>query len=433
MEIRETVQIINWDKECYFKTLIFFALLYSIIFSQDINWAKIAAIKADPDYVWGSGISLSQADARNLADEDLVSRIQVSIAVTTIDEQSEESSEKGISSSELTVSKHRSYSGLYLKGLSHLAGKEGKNWNVFAYIHKDSLAVSFQMRKNKLRSFIQAGLRAADEGNIGEALRNYYWGYLLAKVSPDTINFNPVLNVSNYPENAAATLIKKTLQNIRIIAEDCYQDGEEIIIPLQFGYQDQPINNLYFNYYSGMGTEYALVEDSRADIPIYDQPVASKRKLTLSIEYKYVNEMESDPEIRSLNEIFKENRFRNLRTIKVHFPWIDKKEEIGKTAESDTNDLADTEILDVLIQRRNLREFFDILQQYQKLGFLVFGKRSDFGNGQNSYVAICDDSQVIDILFYDGKFYRAIQSGNRYASLSPTFKGKKQLWFKGQL
>lgn len=384
-------------------------------------------IKNNREYIWGEGSSRNQDQARRIAETDLIKKIQVNISDLTEAEFEQSTSGSVPVVREKFRTRHASFSGFYLKGLERVELKHRRTWTVLAYIHHDALAASMEIRKSKIMGFAQAGLSAADSGRTGEALRNYYWGYLLARSYPERLAI-----ADDAPENAQiafSSRINWLLQDIDIKVNDVYSDGDAVMIALEFTCYGKPISELDFNYYSGMGTEYVLVEDGVADIPIYDTPVSRTRKLTLAIVYKYVSEMPTDPEIEDLQVVFGEtSSFKHLKSVKVIFPWIEASGDKSGIIESlDSR----TEAIDVLYSNReNIQQFFEILGQYKQLGFITYGQKDDFGDGSGCYVAVADREQVQKFLFYNGETYREINTENTYDSLSDKFQGMYQIWIK---
>ena len=84
----------------------------------------------------------------------------------------------------------------------------------------------------------------------------------------------------------------------------------------------------------------------------------------------------------------------------------------------------------MLSHRQATAEFLDALEQYQKLGVLEYGIRDKFGNGRGCYVALADDKQVADILYFNGIEFHNIKNGETMSDLAGKYKGKRQIWFR---
>ena len=438
-------------KICNIALFLIILLLFNLLYSQNSDVFKIDKIKSDNLYIWGEGEAEDRNDAQKIAESDLLSKIQISINVATFSEQKERETQEGITFVDDFQKKHKSFTGMYLKGLDRIVTRTKKQWYVLTFIHIDDLKESFQLRKEKIRSYVVSGENSACQGRIGDALRNYYWGYLLALTYPDTIIFLSIKDKeSNSPQVAITSMIKELIDEIDIVADICYQDGQIVMAPLNFQYKEIPIKNLTFSYYSGMGTDYGLVEEGHTEIPLYDKPSSSTRKLTLKIEYVYENEMTTDQEVLNLYDIFKENKFSALKSINISFPWIKSipkpvaRKKVSTNIEALTKTepfkipnnievykiITKTEAIDVLKKRTEIRDFLDVLAQYKKLGIIDFGRRSDFGNGKDCFVAIADENSVVEILYYNGDTFVNTTTNDTFLDLAQQFKGKRQIWIK---
>lgn len=413
-----------------YSIILFLIILFfcNLLYSENNDFSKINDIKSKSYYIWGEGTAEKKSEAQQIAENDLLSKIQISINVAKSEMKAEKITQDGSTFVDNYHEKQKSYTGMYLKGLERLVFKKKNKYYVITYIHKDLLKESFDLRKEKIKSFVLSGQKALGKGKIGETLRNFYWGYLLALTYPDTINFSSTLHnkLPPNPQVALTSSLNTLLDGLEISAGLCYKSGDVIMIPLNFRYMDKKIKKLSFSYYSGMGTDYGAVEDGHAEIQLYDKPISRTRKLTLKIEYAYESEMSVDQEIMDIYEIFKENKFNNLKNMNISFPWI-KAPSKQKTNEKIK---FSTEAIDVLSKRKEISNFFNVLVQYKKLGVITFGNRSDFGNGKNCFVAVTDNKRVMEILYYNGSSFISLNNRETYLNLSEKFSGKRQIWIK---
>ena len=433
-----------------FIALLFFYLCCSFVYAEDSDDYRINRIKSDPNYLWASGEAESLEDAKRIAEKDLLGKIQVSITVSSEIEKRESGEGENSSIDGKFIEKFQSYSSMYLKGLENIQTRIGKSWSVLTFIHRDSLANSFELRKHKIRSLFATALNEAEAGRMGEALRNLYWSYLLASTYPDTIHLPQTLGNDGFNAQVAIrNQITKCIDDIEIVAEECYRDGSVIVAPLVFSHENKPVNGLSFTYYGGLeSTEYALVLNGRADIPLYDEPVDPKRTLVLTFEYAYENEMNADIEIAELYRMFPTKNVAAYKSVELSFPWMIRDDFIRTARQTSTMETTATqhspqsqpelverqhcEAVRVLDSCRETIRFLDVLDQYQKLGVLDFGRRGDFGNGRDCYIAIFDEKIVENILYYDGNHYQSLKNDRTYLTLSDNFRGKRQVWIKEQ-
>lgn len=445
-------------------------------------------LKNDSLFLWGEAVSNDRAEARQRAEVNLLSKIQVSINSSFMDMVSESQSGDSVSIKAKTRSQISNYTGMYLKGLKRIYIKKDNTWTVLVFIHKDSLRKSFKYRRDKITHYARNGIVAVKKGDLENGLKYLYWGYLLSRNYPDEMKIVCLTGGKSVrPRIAFQSKVSSILDNIKITARECYKDGSVIMAPLKFEYNGKPITKSYFNYYSGVGTDYAVIENGKIDIPIYDDPVSDSRKLTLNFEYEYFNEMSIDPEVKALHKFYKDVNFVNQKTVTIIFPWnkdtLSQKDDTllvssdslqsnksqGDTTQPDSaNKIIDTannrgsadslkdasadsinnqpkpvsekvakkiesktEAMQILIENKNdTHRFLQLLVQYKKLGKLSFGKRDDFAELSDIFVAIIDNKSVCNILLFTGKNYIDVESKIRYKDLKPKFKGKRLIWIK---
>ena len=368
-----------------------------------------------------------------MAEGELLRSIQVSITETSASGESVKIGVEGTIFSSEFLQKQESFTSIHLLGLQKLLWREKNLYKALAYIDKESLQKSFEIRKGKIRGFFKMAEIAVENGSVGEALRNLYWGYLLSRSLPDTMHLGDgSVRLSNNPQVALTGLINAVINDIDVKANEPYYDGLAVIIPLEFNIRGEQVRDLYFQYYSGIGMEYASIEDGFSDVPIYDKITSQSRMRTISFEYAYANEMSSDPEIAGLYNIFKDIEFRKIKNVSVTFPWFKHEGKSDEKALSKELMLPEpkTEALSVLKLRRETADFLDVLEQYSKLGILRYGRKNEFEDIVGCYVAVVNDNEVIEILYYDGQEFINIKSGMTYSDLSKNFKGKRQIWIK---
>ena len=424
-----------WERE-YFLPIIF--CLFSILplNSNCSTLPDASQIKSSPELVYGEGTDPNQEHAREISESDLLKKIQVSLTVSTSSLIGETGGSESRDVMDEYIRDYHSFSSLNLKELKRSEYKKGNEWYVISYITRDNLSESIELRKQNIRGFVKSASQAIENGNIGEALRNYYWGYLLAKTSLDTIEMNTsISHESSDPHITLTNLLIHTLQNIEIKSDECYRDGREIIVPIEFRYKNRKASGISYSYHDGINMSYGLADDGNDRLTIYDEPIEKSRIQWITIEYTYKNEMQNDPEIRELFKIFEESVFNNKKAVNLTFPWIEGETITSPKAQNKSSDMENAmdkfpEAILVLTEKQSWMEFMDVLSQYQKLGYLSSGKQNDFGDGEGCYVAIADQEKVMDILFFNDGVYQVVDSGARYNDLSDQYSGMIQIWIK---
>lgn len=408
-----------------------------------------AFTRASPnsDFYTGTGQSENIEDARKMAETQLLNQIQVSISHSSSDERTDIDDDQILSQ---FTSEHKSFSYMQFRGLQYDEQKSNGEYHVLVKVHTDSVRKSLDLRKTKIREYLKSGVTASRQGRISEALRNYYWGYLLSRAYLDTIRIdNEEIGSKKYPSVAFSDLIKHTISHLDIEPVEYYLEDDVITTVLNCRYKERPARDVIFCYYDGLGNSFgASLDDGMAYLSLYDMPETDKRALHLNIEYIHKHEMGSDPEVKELSTIFSDAKFPNFKSVKLNFPWADEptnarlqhrkpptkhvKEKLEKSRNSNSDqrvpELTASEVIEVLCQQASMQDFLEILDQYRELGSLTYDK--EVVERENWYVAIADKQKVIDILFFNGDRYKAWKTSNEYEKLGSDFKGKYQIWFK---
>ncbi|MEA2029976.1 MAG: hypothetical protein U9N55_00035, partial [candidate division Zixibacteria bacterium] len=330
-----------------------------------------------------------------------------------------------------------SYSGMYFRGLDHIILQKEKNFHALAYITKKNLKKSFERRKNQIQDYVKLGKESEKNCRIGNALKNYYWAYLLSHTYPNTMQINFEGVILTDPKIALPNKIGKVISNISVNPQEVYPDRSDmsdVIAELQFSYMDKPVKDLSFSYYSGLGTDFAQVKNGEAVIPIYNSPTFEKWVLKLSVDY--TSERDMSEEIIHLREVAEDELPNNTLEVELEFPWLAPPADTsasnpsGSGIEDFPSQKSYPRELIILARLHNTKDFLRNLIQYRKLGRIIFGTKSDLDSIEKSYVAIVDSDSVWGVFLFDGEKYTEISSGREVEDLSDDFQGKRQIWIE---
>lgn len=404
---------------------------------------QIISFQNDPTYLTGIGEAKSVADARGQAEKALVSRIQVSIGVTTNSSANYLENDRELKVSTEYSVQNKSFAGMFLRGLSYLEEhKNDESWTVLAYIERDSVASSFALRKSRIVSLTNTGSGAVERGSIGDGLKDLYQAWLLAQFYPDTVDLRAAgLGNSTNPKVALHDRINQILGKMEIKVDDCYRDDPLVMAPLRFNFDGKPVKDLTISYYGGQGTEFARVLDGKADLPLVTPPTMAEQKLLVTFEFAFETDLQTDPELSGLFDMFGAGDFQNIALVTIHFPWIKsdnphetKPETVTSlislpTTTATRNDTSESEPISVLKRLSVTADFLDVLGQYARLGVVRFGRKSDFGDGSGCHVAVIGEDRVEAFLYFDGINFHSPDT-NLIEDLSKNYHGKRQVWIK---
>ena len=231
--------------------------LVSILFFIQIsaNSQSINEIKKDNSYIWGEGKSLTQKRADNLALDQLISQISVTVESDFL--QLTKNVVTGeIPETEVTCEGLiKTYSWATLNNahkLEFFDEKESK-YHVFRYIKRSEIDNVFESRRNKVISYVSDAIEAIKNKEIDNALRNYNWALILLQSLPRpgemtyTYEDNEVLLVTWIPKQ-----IRYIFSNLQVLlAENDLSDG---LLELLFLYEGTPVSSIDFRYFDGQST-----------------------------------------------------------------------------------------------------------------------------------------------------------------------------------
>lgn len=208
------------------------------------NWD---AVKSSPDYVYGEGVGATIAEADQRALADLTANISVFVQsdfeMTTTNQQDGNL----VSSSAYAASRMKTYSQATLTNTERIVLSSEPNARVGRWIKKTEVDKLFQLRLSKAQDMVASALRAEEAGKVDDALRYYYWAYVLTQSL-------------RYPSKAEFTddegrkhLMTTWLpQRMRQVMDDvscrmCRRDGDDIEVA--FTFRGRPVSSLDFTYF----------------------------------------------------------------------------------------------------------------------------------------------------------------------------------------
>ena len=415
-----------------------------VVHGQKAIRVKIEKVKQNPaGYKWGEATDkdLERARSRSLA--DLISNIRVVIfSITNLDEEVSALDDSSHVRIEFENKIH-TFSNLVLTGIKRYEEKVRKRkWKVFTYISQASLDESIKQREGKILDYMQAGLEATTEGRVSEALRNYYWGYLLTKSHPRNIKTDWGKTFNGPVE--FTRLINATLEDIDIDpAGESYSVAGDLVIPLSCTIGDKPVTELTFKFFYKGKIEYGLVDDGESKMVLPGASDGPVRDLFLFIDYKAEGAISSDKEIALLESFFgQRSSFSNRKLVRFRVPR--KQPEIDGTGGEETAESEGveqpaygqlpsfrTEAVYVLLENRNdLDVFKQILRQFNRLGDIHFLKAEDIKTCNDCILAVIDDGYIVDMLYYNGSVYIGIENEMIYEDVASQYRGKGLIWFQ---
>ncbi|MDX9748841.1 MAG: hypothetical protein RBT57_10110 [Paludibacter sp.] len=187
-----------------------------------------------------------------------------------------------------------------------IAEKQG-TVELMLYISKVDLQKVFYERELIIRDLIALGEKSERELRIGDALRNYYWAMVLTRSHPNNKNLR-----HDFGNNTQLSILKGLSDRIESIftrlkftptSVDQKSAPAHKQINLAISFNDQPVQNLDYTYFTGDGfSGITSIRDGKG-IASVDGPFAAQMQiLRLKVEYQYANKAHLEPEIKQMME-----------------------------------------------------------------------------------------------------------------------------------
>lgn len=181
-----------------------------------------------------------------------------------------------------------------------LMEQQGKKTVVLRYIHRDEIGRQRQARAAKIKEMVRVGNNALASSNVGDALRYYYWAYLLTGTLPPTMKV-PIVDEEENERDARTWLnarIDVVMGGIKAELGSQLPDGNNDY-EVHFSYKGKPVGRLDYTYWTGSGWSplYSAV-DGKGLLEL--RSGYNPSNLSLRYEYRYEGSAQSDPEIARL-------------------------------------------------------------------------------------------------------------------------------------
>lgn len=283
-------------------SLLLWALLSALLLpAQNLT---LDDIKRSNDYLWGEGFGETFREADNLALQQLVGKISLSVESSFTNIESEVNSNGDIDANTAVRSVMKTYSQATLTNTQQLVVAQEPDAHVFRYVHKNDVNRIFEGRKNKVYDFVNLAGKAEEKLKIDDALRYYYWAYCMLTSLPDTMQ----------PKSAYGILLRTWIPNRMNevfgklkVAKQSVDGG---FVTLKVTYDGRPVASLDYTYFDGQG--YTNIYSATDGIGVMEmQPGVSTDNLKVKCEYEYLGEAQIDKEIASVVGVMKGSNFRN--------------------------------------------------------------------------------------------------------------------------
>ncbi len=301
--------------------------------SLSILAQSVSDIQQDPSYLWGTGngTTLKQADDNALA--ALVSQISTSVSSRfeqLIDEKKEGDQ---IATQERVSSIIRTYSGATLNNTRRIFIPNEPDAVVMRYIKVDEVTRIFEGRKAKLLDFVDEAVKLEQKAQVADALRYFYWAYILLQSYPDGNYLTRSDNTGK--EQLLATWIPQQMnhifEGINLQVESIKQADNLQTIALRVTYHGQPARNYDYSYFDGR--DWSNIYSAKDGRGIIELPAAARLdKLSVKTEYMFEGQANIDNELAEV--------MRNVTPIAMRASYLTLNLKEDVTAEEPSDSLS---------------------------------------------------------------------------------------------
>ena len=252
----------------------------------------IRLIMSDPDYYSAEGIGITVDEADRNALEQISRQISVSISsATEVGVQTSSSGSSVASVNRTQTDKGASVSFVSLQNVNRLVLATEPDARVFRWVAKSEVEKMFEARKQKIIDFVETGQAAERRLQIDDAIRNYYWALMLAKVNADAV----YAGFDGKQENCLSFLplkIKSVIANIKADIKSCVFDNNRYKVEMDFTYSGYPVSSVRLSYYDGQSfVGPVTVKDGFCELELLSLP--ANETVRIQYEYRFSKEAES--------------------------------------------------------------------------------------------------------------------------------------------
>ena len=277
----------------------------------------------DTTFIYGEGwgSTISEADQRALA--DLTSNITVFVESDFEEEETEETKNGKIDSQSYVRSRVLTYSQITLNNTKRLVIASEPEAHVGRWIRKAEVDTLFKLRLMEAQDLTRSALRAEQQGKVDNALRYYYWAYLLTKSLryPSKAKFKG-------PDGQVHLMKTWLPEQMRTVMDDvkCQVTGKNgNDISVAFSFRGKPVSSLDFTYFDGR--DWCPVTSASDGVGTMEMtPGYAGETFNIRLEYEYRSEAHINRELEGVMKIVPSMAFpKAAKTIRLE----NKKSKIG--------------------------------------------------------------------------------------------------------
>jgi len=268
---------------------------------------SIEELKMDMDNIWAEGTGESVFEADNKSKGSINNKVR-NLFLNQISE--EYISENSISP--LVIEQYQNQNITELQPyIARKAYQEKNKQHVLRFIPDVELEKFLKAKKERIYTFYGSGNKAESVNKIGDALKYYYWAYVLSLAHPEQETIYLEENSSTPAAIFLTQKIEKILSDVSYTITDSVMANDMQRFKIVFDYKEKIVRNIDFRYWNGVAwTNTNCINNGIGLIEIY--PEYNRNDLKVDIEYKYENKAKFDKTLQKFVKILDYNRFNTL-------------------------------------------------------------------------------------------------------------------------
>lgn len=280
-----------------------FLISIILLLSSTVCAQTVEEIQQSDEYLWGTGNAPTLKQADNDALASLVS--QISTSVSSRFEKLTESCDNGdkIVANDKVKSIIQTYSRATLNNTLRIVIKNEPDAVVMRYIKKTEIERIFEGRRIKLLDFTRGAERLEKKAQVADALRYYYWAFVLLQSYPGGNNLT--MKDDSGTEQLLVSWIPRQMNdiftNITLAIETVRQENNLQIITIKVLYKGKPAYNYDYSYFDGR--DWSNIYSAKDGTGIIELPaIANIANLPVKTEYMFEGESNIDNELAEVME-----------------------------------------------------------------------------------------------------------------------------------
>jgi hypothetical protein len=284
------------------KLIITIQAIFLISFQFAIAQTDFQSIRSQRDiYLYGYSSGQNLRDADNLAIIDLISQITVKVE----SEFTHIMTEKDNNVTEFAKGILRTFSSATLDNAERMVKyNDDGSVEVLRYIKRTDVSRIFADRLRKIQEYASDGYKAEQELRLADALKYYYWAFVLLRTHPDLNRIEANLDgsgnrllITSLPDR-----INRILTGIAIdVQSNEYSESiRERRVFARALYSDKLVQNLELRYFTGNDWEGVALRNGVFGMNWYGNHATELKQVRLGLEYRFDNQLILDAEVKDV-------------------------------------------------------------------------------------------------------------------------------------